>query len=256
MRIALILTLLVSAGAAAQDASFLAQQDAERAQERAVERSNRDAQRAEAQAKRAAAMARTDREDGLYRAGTRAIDQRQYEQAVSTFDRVIEAKSSRADGALYWKAYAQNRLGQREQALATLAQLQKEFPQSRWSGDAKALDVEVRQASGRPVSPDNENDEDLKLLAINGLMASDPSRALPPLQKVIADPKASPRVKERALFVVAQSSDPKARDLLLQIAKGGGNPDMQLKAVEYLGCSAVEIPSRSPTSTRPPPIQR
>ena len=124
MRIALILTLLVSAGAAAQDASY-AEQEAEHAQERAVERSNRDAQRAEAQAKRAAAMARTDREDGLYRAGTRAVDQRQYEQAVSTFDRVIEAKSSRADGALYWKAYAQNRLGQREQALATLAQLQK-----------------------------------------------------------------------------------------------------------------------------------
>ena len=93
----------------------------------------------------------------------------------------------------------------------------------------------MRQASGRPVSPDVESDEDLKLLAINGLMASDPARALPPLQKVISDPKASPRVKERALFVVAQSGDPKARDLLLQIAKGGGNPDMQLKAVEYLG---------------------
>ncbi len=113
--------------------------------------------------------------------------------------------------------------------------MQKEYPQSRWLNDAKALEVEVRQASGKPVSPDAESDEDLKLLAINGLMSSDPERAVPLLQKVLADPKASPRVKERALFVVAQSRDQRAREILAQIAKGGGNPDMQLKAVEYLG---------------------
>ena len=174
------------------------------------------------------------REDA-YRAGTRAIDRRQYEEAIESFNVIIEAKDSHADGALYWKAYAQNRLGRRGEAQATLAQLSREYPQSRWLNDAKALEIEVRQASGQPVSPDAESDEDLKLLAINGLMTNDPERALPLLKKVLADPKASPHVKERALFVVAQSHNQASRDVLVQIAKGGGNPDMQMKAVEYLG---------------------
>ncbi len=173
--------------------------------------------------------------DGVYRSGTRAIDKRDYEAAVSSFDRIIENKDSRADGALYWKAYALNKLGRRDQAMAALAQLQKDYAQSRWLNDAKALEIEVRQASGQRVSPDAESDDDLKLLAINGLMSSDPERAVPLLQKVLGDPKASPRVRERALFVVAQSRDQRAREILTQIAKGGGNPDMQLKAVEYIG---------------------
>ena len=174
------------------------------------------------------------REDA-YRAGTRAIDHRQYERAIEAFNVVIESKDSHADGALYWKAYAENRLGRRNEAQATLSQLTREYPQSRWLNDARALEIEVRQAAGHPVSPEAESDEDLKLLAINGLMNSDPERALPLLKKVLSEPKASPRVKERALFVVAQSHSPAARDVLVQIAKGGGNPDMQIKAVEYLG---------------------
>lgn len=182
-----------------------------------------------------AALAHWDREESVYRSGSRAIDKREYESAVEQFDRIVDRKSPRVDGALYWKAYAQNKLGRRDQALATLAQLQKEYPQSRWLNDAKALEVEVRQASGQRVSPDAESDEDLKLLAINALMSSDPDRALPLLQKVLGDAKASPRVKERALFVVAQNRDQRGRDILMSIAKGGANPDMQLKAVEYLG---------------------
>jgi hypothetical protein len=41
-------------------------------------------------------------------------------------------------------------------------------------------------------------------------------------------------LKERALFVLAQNRSAKARDLLVQVAKGGYNPDLQSKAIEYL----------------------
>lgn len=37
-----------------------------------------------------------------------------------------------ADGALYWKAYAENKVGQRADALSTLVELQKSYPKSRW----------------------------------------------------------------------------------------------------------------------------
>jgi len=39
------------------------------------------------------------------------------------------------------------RLARRDEALATIAELRKAFPNSRWLDDAKALEVEVRQAS-------------------------------------------------------------------------------------------------------------
>ena len=190
------------------------------------------------------ANARADRDESRmrdeYNRGTRAIDKRDYDGAIGYFDSVIRASAPRADGALYWKAYCQNKLGRRDEALASLSQFQKSYPQSRWLNDAKALEVELRQASGRPVSPGSESDEDLKLLAINAIMNTDSERSVPLLESVLKDPKATPRIKERALFVLAQSHDPKARDLLGSIAKGGSNPDVQMAAVRLMGVSGHE----------------
>ncbi len=218
------------ANRATQDALFVAQS---RATQAAQEKMNRDVERANREVERAGRD--LERADSIYNRGTRAIDRREYERAIEYFNQVVESKADRADGALYWKAYAQNKMGQRDRALATIAQLQKEHPQSRWLNDAKALELEVRQAAGRPVAPGAESDEDLKLLALNGLMQSDPERSVPILEKLLKDPKAAPKLKERALFVLAQSRDAQARTIIGQIAKGGSNPDLQMKAVEYLG---------------------
>jgi len=117
------------------------------------------------------------RGDGEYDAGTRALDQHHYDEAVIRFDQVINSKSSRADGALYWKAYALNRTGKKDEALATLTQLHRDYPQSAWLNDAQALETEVKQSSGQPISPAQESNDDLKLLAINSLMNADPERA-------------------------------------------------------------------------------
>ena len=55
------------------------------------------------------------------------------------------------------------------------------------------------------------------------------------LQKLLQGPQ-SPRLKERALFVLAQSSSPEARKVMTEIARGtGSNPDLQRKAIQYLG---------------------
>jgi HEAT repeat protein len=42
-------------------------------------------------------------------------------------------------------------------------------------------------------------------------------------------------VKERALFVLAQSNSPRARDVLTGVAKGTSTPELQTKAIQYLG---------------------
>jgi HEAT repeat protein len=71
----------------------------------------------------------------------------------------------------------------------------------------------------------------------------DPDSAIPLVEKLLAG-SASPKLKERGLFVLAQSASPRAKTLLAEIAKGKGNPDLQLKALDYLGAfgSGPDVP--------------
>ncbi len=172
--------------------------------------------------------------DDPYQQGKKALDERRWDDAVRAFEEVIRVKGARADGALYYRAYAQNKLGQREAALQTVKSLASEYPKSQWLNDAKALEIEVRQGMGQPVAPESQSDEDLKIMAINGLLNSDSERALPLLQKILQGNQ-SPKIKERALFVLAQSDSAQARELLSQIARGNTNPDLQMKAINSLG---------------------
>jgi hypothetical protein len=172
-------------------------------------------------------------EDRYYEAGQRALDNHRWDEALENFNQVAALKGNRADSGYYWKAYALNKLGRRDEALAAIAELRKSYASSRWMDDAKALEIEAKQAAGRPVSPEAESDEELKLMALNGIMQSDPERAIPLVENMLKG-SASPRLKRQALFVLAQSSQPKAQQVIEQIARGGGNPDLQVKAIEAL----------------------
>lgn len=177
----------------------------------------------------------SDNERSFYERGQSALSQRQYEQAITRFDQAIALKGTRTDGALYWKAWAQYKLGRSSDATATLAELQKSFKDSKYVSDAKVLEAEVKKAAGQPMRPENQDDEDLKLLAIMSLQNSDPERAIPLLQGVL-NSAGSLKLKDRALYVLALSSQPQAHTMLVNIAKGG-NPDLQLKAIRYLATS-------------------
>jgi hypothetical protein len=180
----------------------------------------------------------TGRFDADYENGTRALDDHKYEDAVRRFDTVINTKSARADGALYWKAYALNRLGRRDDAVAALAVLRRDYPNSRWLNEAQALEAEVKQSSGQGVSAAQETNEDIKLMAINSLMNADPASAMPLLEGVLKG-NSAPKVKDRALFVLTQNQSPQAQQILTQYAKGAGNPDLQVRAIRYIGMSGT-----------------
>jgi tetratricopeptide (TPR) repeat protein len=175
-----------------------------------------------------------DRADDLYDQARDLIEEGKFDRAVSALDRLIGLKSSRTDAAIYWKAYSLAKLGQRADALAALADLYKQFADSRWLRDAKALEVEVRQASGQAVSPASQGDEELKLMALRGIMQSDPEQALPIIEKMLTGTN-SPKVKDRALFVLSQSPSARAKEIIAGVAKGNANPDLQLRAIRYIG---------------------
>jgi HEAT repeat protein len=178
----------------------------------------------------------SDSERSFYDRGMSALSQKQYEQAIMRFDQAIALKGTKADGAMYWKAFAQYKLGRGSDANATLNELQKQFKDTKYGKDIKALEAEIKRSAGQPVRPENEDDEDLKLLAIQSLQNSDPERAIPLLEGVL-NSAGSLRLKDRALFVLAMSNQPQAHAILVNIAKGG-NPDLQLKAIRYLAQSS------------------
>lgn len=184
-----------------------------------------------------------DRAQAEYDQGTRALDDHKYDDAVRHFEDVINGTTPRAgrlrDGALYWKAYAQNRLGRRDDALATLTALRHDSPKSRWLKEAQALEAEIKQGAGGAISPAEESNEDIKLMAINSLMNADPDKAVPLLDGILKG-NTSPKMKDRALFVLTQNRSPQAQQILVSIAKGADNPDLQVRAIRDLGISGTD----------------
>jgi hypothetical protein len=172
----------------------------------------------------------------LYADGTRAINESRWSDAVGLFDRVAEMHGEHAEGALYWKAYAENKEGQSANALSTCGELRKAYPKSRWIDECGALEIEIRGRSGHPVSPQTEPDENLKLLALNELMQQDQAQAVPILQKILSGSQ-SEELKSRALFVLAENHSPQAESLISQVAQGQSGPALQIKAIRMLAAA-------------------
>jgi HEAT repeat protein len=173
--------------------------------------------------------------ESVYDQAREAIENSRFELALRDLDQVIaQSNNARKDAAMYWKAYSQSKMALSDEALQTIKDMAARFATSPWVKDAKALEFEIQQAAGQPISADLQNDEELKLLALRGVMQTDPDKGLPIIEKMLAG-GAAPRVRDRALFVLSQSRSPKARDIMISTAKNNANPELQLRAIRYLG---------------------
>ena len=72
----------------------------------------------------------------LYDDGRDDLDEDRYDNAAAKFHELAEMNGPQTDAALYWKAYAENRLGKRDSSLTTIAELKRRFTKSRWLRDA------------------------------------------------------------------------------------------------------------------------
>ena len=192
-------------------------------------------------------------DDDSYTAGTRAMDEHRWPDAVTAFDKVISEKGARVDAALYWKAYSLNKLGKTPLAIATCEQLHSQFGGSTWNKDCDAISmdsdkVKVKMDKVHPyvkVAPygvyvdggDNGvprgSDEDLKILALNSLLNRDPTAAIPLLRGILSGNQPQ-NVKKHALFVLAQSKSPEAESILHDAALGKLDPQLQAEAIRSM----------------------
>jgi len=236
--------------AAMREAMQDAQQSADEARQKAIEERNRarekqleEREKAREKAQEAREREREKREsmredseriDELYDEAMESIDDEEWSDALRPLNQLMSL-NQKVDAALYWTSYAQAKMNRTAAALASLARLQKEYPTSRWTKEGKALEIEVRGKAGQTPRPDQEDDADLKLMAVSAMAQTDPKEALPVLTKILASPSSSRKVKERSLFVLAQMGTPEAGTAIAEVARGNSSPELQRKAIQYLG---------------------
>jgi len=254
---AVLLNPWIGLGAPAAKQGGVTSQPAETLNEEQNEK--QQAERDRKEEAREAEQERVEHMQELYDEGREALDEDEFRQAERSFTELVKLNGPQTDAALYWMAYAQNREGKKEAALGTIGELKKRYPQSRWKKDGEALEIEVRSATGAKTNPEAQNDEELKLLALQGLMNSSPDKAIPLVQGIL-NGTGSPRVKSKALFVLAQNGSPEAEEVLGKIARGQSNPDLQRKAVSYLamfgGKRSGKILAEVYTSSSDPEVKR
>jgi HEAT repeat protein len=182
---------------------------------------------------------RNSTNDSNYSSGLSNLTNRQYDAAIVRFDKVIAAKGTHADGALYYKAWALSKLGRSDEAVAAIDELKKSYGSSPYLSEARALETNVRK-----LGPSQVDDEDLKLVAIQGIQYSDPERAVSVCEGVLNGTN-SLAVKRRAIYTLALIDRPEAHAILLNYAKGKGNPELQREAITYLGARSSKQPTKS-----------
>jgi hypothetical protein len=142
-------------------------------------------------------------DDNAYADGVRAINTGQWPDAVAIFTRVATQGGNHAEGALYWKAYAENKQGQANTALETCGTLRHDHPGSSWIEECGALEIEIHAKNGQPVPPKAEQSDDLKLLALASLMQHNEKRALAQIDQIL-NSDASEKLKQGALFIMGE----------------------------------------------------
>lgn len=173
-----------------QDPQGFAESDSDQdVREREQEKRDREQEaRDRQQEKKDREQERVDRLQGLYDEARDALDEEKYVQAAEKFNALVQMNGPQTDAAIYWKAYAENRQGKRDAALATVAELKRRYPQSRWKRDGEALEIEIKNRVGTPVKVDDASDDEIFILAFQGLMNSNPEAGIKKRNKSSAVP--------------------------------------------------------------------
>ena len=199
-------------------------------------------------------------DDAAYQAGSKALNESRWADAVTAFDQVIAAKGRKADAALYWKSYALGKLGKAALVDSTCQQLQKAYPDSTWNSDCASPQVGTVAAEVRRVQRDTQRNA-AQAQRDQDQMQRDLQREVQRTQRdadkagwpyhfdldshthvndptgtgVARDP--NEEMKMLALNSLLNRDPAQALPLLRGVLTGSGNPDLKQHALFVLGQS-------------------
>jgi HEAT repeat protein len=172
-----------------------------------------------------------------YDEGQKALREQNWMEAAGQFEQAIKDDKEQADAALYWRAYAFYKAGRSKEAERDLRRLERKYPQSNWVKEAQALRVEHQdpeKSIAQVTGSESAMDEELRLFALAQLMDRAPERALPLVLDLVHNSE-SEKVRRDAIFVLAVSDAPEARQALTDMARDSNDPETQLNAIHLLG---------------------
>lgn len=210
-----------------------------------------------------------DPADSLYRLARQALSDQDYSKAASLFASITSRypKSRYAGDALYWRAYALYRgssaggsQSDLDQAVAALDREKSDYPDAPTSRDARELRTQIITAQARRGNADAgqqvaraateigsskgcpSEEDDTRLIALQGLMQMDAESAIPILKQVLARRgECTERLRRSAVFILSQKRGDEPTRIMLDVARNDPSPDVRAQAIQWLGQSRSDI---------------
>ena len=202
-----------------------------------------------------------DPADSLYRLARRAMADENYRRAARLFGELVDQypKSDYAGDALYYRAYSLYQLGSQRDlrdAVDAIERQAREYADASSREEAKTLRTRIESAQARRGDADaaqkvaekaselgkergcpNE-DDDMRIAALQGLMQMDAESALPILRQVLAKRgSCTENLRKHAVFIVSQKRADEATSLLLDVARSDPSEEVRGEAIQWLGQS-------------------
>lgn len=205
-----------------------------------------------------------DPADSLYRAARDALNRNDYTRAADLFRKIRDTypKSQYTPDAYYWEAFALYRRGSTSDlktAQSSLEEQEKKYPKAATRGDARSLKtrilaelakrgdpnavpkVDSLAKSAAQGCPDPDDEDDVRIAALNGLLQMDAERAIPILKKVLARRDAcSVGLRRKAVFLVSQKESPETESILLNAARNDPDDEVREQSVFWLSQTGSE----------------
>src|SRR2546427_440776 len=184
-----------------------------------------------------------DPTDSLWRGARRAFNRGDYASAGKLYADLARRypDATRAGDALYWAAFALYKNDDLVRARSLLFTQQERYAKAATLRDGYALLARIQTALAKqgdseaaawltehaqPLEPargcpDEDDEDDVRIAALNGLLQMDATNALPILKKVLAKRDGcSAGLRRKAVFVVSQKRGGETEDILLDVEIG------------------------------------
>lgn len=169
----------------------------------------------------------------LLKKAKEAIYEKEWDQAI----RLIQQINTRFPGstlrveALYWQAYSLEKQGKKHKALKLVNKVietYKNYKNNEWTDDAKILRIRIaanlikegfpqyRQYIMEAIQAENNEQTDLKMVALDALLRLDRRQALPILEKLYKESK-DPEINGNIIFILRNYGEDKMISQLVGI---------------------------------------
>ncbi len=183
----------------------------------------------------------------LHKQGKKAIYEKDWNQAIQLFQQIdtqFPGSTLRVE-ASYWIAYSLEKQDKELEALNLLNRLIKTYKNNEWVDDAKILRIRISAnliAQGAPqyrqyimeaVQTGNNEQIDVKMVALDALIRLDRQQALPILEKLYKKSK-NPEIKENIIFILRRFGEDKMISRLTETKRKIGKITIKEIKAAYL----------------------